>query len=152
MPLRPFCAFSIEGVTRISVGGRFAPRNLLFGLDVKAAQSNGEYPGSRTARFEELDGLVTFVGASVLLERPLLGGARREAAAEGGGRNELELVVLFGRGGYRPGAREGAEVVCDAIGRRRGGAGGGIREELFAGFDCCGGGGGGIRVLSAIFV
>lgn len=94
---------------------------------------------------------VTFVGASVLLERPLLGGTRREAAAEGGGRNELELV-LFGRGGYRPGAREGAEVVCDAIGRRRGGAGGGIREELFAGLDCCGGGGGGMRVLSTILV
>ena len=88
------------------------------------------------------------VGANVLLERRLLGGTRNEAAAEGGGRSEL---VVFGRGGYCPGVSDEEVWLWDAIGRSRGGAGGGIREELFAAVGCCGGGGGGMRMLSPIF-
>ena len=84
------------------VGGRFAPRRLLFGFAVSAAQSSGEYPGSKIAFFAVVDGFsVTCVGASeLLLAARLPGGTRREAAADGGGRSALPPL---GRGRYRPG-------------------------------------------------
>lgn len=83
------------------VGGRFAPRRLLFGFDVSAAQSSGEYPGSKIAFLAVVDGFsVSFVGASeLLLVGRLPGGTRREEAADGGGRSALPAL---GRGGYRP--------------------------------------------------
>jgi hypothetical protein len=121
-----------------------APRKLFFGLFASAAQSRGEYPGSRTARFDKLDGCaVSLKGARLLLEGRLEGGARREAAAEGGGRRELPA---FGRGGYRPGGASCGCLGWDIVGRSRGGGGGGIKEELLA----AGCGGGGMRILSLI--
>lgn len=63
------------------------PRSLLLGSDVRAAQSSGEWPGVSVTCRDGLDG-VAFrrLGAKAAVETVLVGGTRREAAAEGGGR------------------------------------------------------------------
>jgi len=90
----------------MSVGGRSFPRRLLFGFDVSAAQSSGEWPGSRTTLREEVPGFAPRgTGARVLLERPDDDcGTRREDAAEGGGRRGIFEFVGRGGAGNRPGA------------------------------------------------
>lgn len=122
--------------------GRFSPRRLAFGFEVRAAQSRGEKPGSRTARLE-----VLLVEEGSLREawtggaRLLVGGARRwgprcEDAAEGGGAREL----LLRRGGLRPGTGPGLrnwDCCCCPVARFRGRGGGGIKEEESA-CDGCG--------------
>lgn len=124
--------------------GRFSPRRLAFGFEVRAAQSRGEKPGSRTARLE-----VLLVEEGSLREawtggaRLLVGGARRwgprcEDAAEGGGAREL----LLRRGGLRPGTGPGPgprnwDCCCCPVARFRGRGGGGIKEEESA-CDGCG--------------
>ena len=87
----------------MSVGGRFAPRRFSFGLEVLAAQSRGENPGSRAALREGgafLEGLRLgcFGGARLLLPpvgESRDGGPRCDAAADGGGAREL---LVLGRG------------------------------------------------------
>ena len=71
-----------------------APRRLTLGLDVNAAQSNGECPGSRTTLREEFRA----AGARVLLVGLLLGGTRKDDALDGGGRRE---GPEFGLGGAK---------------------------------------------------
>lgn len=107
-----------------------------MGFEANAAQSSGEYPGSRTTLLLAFL-RVTGVGARVLLawRVPDIGGPRWEAAADGGGRREDPPR----RGGCSLGSRFGCGV-------GRGIEGGGIRlEELVVagrgGTDCFGGGG-----------
>lgn len=95
-----------------------------MGLAASAAQSRGENPGSRTT-LRDAEDFLTCTGARVLLLSwlpPLVGGARRPAAAEGGGRRALPA---FGRGGCS------WFVGWAPVGRRRGTEGGGIREGVF---------------------
>lgn len=112
------------------------PRRLLFGFEVRAAQSKGENPGSRITFFELDFFSVTGVGARVLLLRRLLlfGGPRCEAAAEGGGPSELPELR---RGGCRVLGGERL-FVWDGRGLGPGGGGGGIREPPVV--DGCRGG------------
>ena len=127
----------MDGVTRSRPGGTPAPRSWLFGFAASAAQSRGEYPGSRITLRDADDFLsMSGVGAKVLLLRPVpppLGARRAEAAAERGVRREAVI-----RGGCRP----VGVVWFDRVGGRRrgtGAGGGGIDEEVFAvsavGFD-----------------
>lgn len=86
-------------MTLISVGGRFAPRRLFRGFDVRAAQSSGEWPGSKITGRDERCGLPGRGRTGrVLVVRRDPGGTRREAAAEGGGRREA-LGEARGAGG-----------------------------------------------------
>lgn len=86
------------------VGGRFEPRRFSFGLEVLAAQSSGENPGSRAALRDGgafLEGLrLGCVGGARLLLPPVGesrdGGPRCDAAADSGGAREL---FALGRGG-----------------------------------------------------
>lgn len=85
----------------MSVGGRFAPRRFSFGLEVLAAQSSGENPGSRAAlrdggTFLEGLRLGCVGGARPPVGESRDGGPRCEAAADGGGAREL---LVLGRGG-----------------------------------------------------
>lgn len=83
----------MDGVTFISVGGRFAPRRLLRGSLVRVAQSSGEWPGPRITLRDE-----RWEGARVLVVRLLAAdGVRRVAAAEGG----VRRVDVFTFGGTR---------------------------------------------------
>lgn len=86
---------------------------------MRAAQSSGEKPGSRTTLREAC--FLTVVGARVLLLRPVLllvGGARRPEATEGGVRRELVLD--------RESWRVGGALFGWGFGRERGIGGGGI--------------------------
>ena len=137
----------------MSVGGRFAPRRFSFGLEVLAAQSSGENPGSRAAlrdggAFLEGLRLGCVGGARPPVGESRDGGPRCEAAADGGGAREL---LALGRGALRPGAGPGLRncdcCVCCPVARSRGSGGGGIKEdEEFAGAEgvgCDNGNGGG---------
>jgi len=99
-------------------------------LFVNAAQSSGEWPGSRITFRETClpGGMIEEVGAREAFGRTLVAGTRRDAAAEGGGRTK----PLPGRGG-------GARLLADD-GFRRGGL-----DGLFS----FGGGGGIARVGDA---
>lgn len=118
-------------------GGTFSPRRLCFGLQVSAAQSRGEKPGSRTALLDEevvegeclggfRDGCA---GGARLLPDERRCGPRCDAAAEGGG----ALLPLPSRGGYRPGLGlrnwDWSCWACCPVARDRGRGGGGIKEE-----------------------
>jgi len=72
---------------------------------VSAAQSSGEWPGVRVTCREGLTGLaVRREGAKAAVERVFVGGTRRDAAAEGGGRRG-PLVDGRGGGGIEPKVR-----------------------------------------------
>ena len=91
--------------------GTSLPRSRLFGFEVSAAQSSGEWPGSRMI-FREArlpGGMIEEVGAIDAFGRTFVGGTRREAAAEGGGRR----TPFPGRGG--------ADILPNVAGFRRGG-------------------------------
>ncbi len=100
------------------------PLKLLFGLDVSAAQSRGEYPGARMACFNDFrmepdpDGAIDVFGSTFVC------GTRREAAVDGEGRrNPLKGIApageLLNLGGLSLGGLE------DLV-RGEGGGGGGI--------------------------
>lgn len=116
----------MDGVTRIRPAGTSAPRRLFLGSDESAAQSRGEWPGSRITLREP----ARCAGARVLLVG-LLGGARRQEAAEGGGRKGADALGL---GGTRncPGLGGCRAWCCGRVGGR--GGGGVIREEPLSDF------------------
>lgn len=73
------------------------PRSRLFGSDVRAAQSSGEWPGFRVTCREGFAGVaLKRLGAKAAVGSALVGGTRRDDAAEGGGRRE---ALVKGRGG-----------------------------------------------------
>lgn len=123
---------------------------------MSAAQSRGENPGSRTARFEAfLIGLkVTGVGdREFMLEVGRLPcGTRRDEAADGGG---LRVLLALGRGGgSRPAGGErlfcgcGRDCFCSVGGcSLEGGGGGGIKEASFATGGCVEGLGLGLAMI-----
>lgn len=98
LPFLPFWYCSCEGGTWISLSeGASLPRSLLLGSEVRAAQSSGEWPGVSVTCRERLAGVgVRREGAKAAVERVLVAGTRRDAAAEGGGRRG---ALVEGRGG-----------------------------------------------------
>ena len=111
----------MDGVTRISVVGRFAPRRLGPWAAVKAAQSKGEWPGFRVTCLDVFWALaVSGAGERLLFEGLFVAGTRRDDAAEGGGRREA-----FGDGRGGGAIKPGPPLVgaCCGKGFSRGGVG-----------------------------
>lgn len=80
-------------------GGASLPRSRLFGSDVRAAQSSGEWPGFRVTCRESFGVVaVMLLGTKAAVESALVGGTRRDDAAEGGGRRGASVRGLGGGG------------------------------------------------------